>query len=416
MSAAILSIGTELTRGELLNSNARWLAERLTALGFEVQEHVTVADDSEEIAATLARLASHVKVVVSTGGLGPTTDDLTSAAVARALGVGLVRDQASVRAIEQRYARVGRELTSATASQADFPAGARVLPNGVGTAPGFEVTLDSARCFFMPGVPREMVHLFERHVEPAVASLAEPTSYQVHVRCYGLGESQVAEKLAELEVGGARHTPGVVLGYRAHFPEIEVKVLARATDAGAARATADAVGAEVRRLLSDVVFGDRDTGFAAFVGQQLRVKGLRLAVAESCTGGLIGKLLTDVPGSSEYLLLDAVTYANQAKVRVLGVDQEVLDQHGAVSEPVAAAMAEGARACVDADLAVAVTGIAGPGGGSEDKPVGTVCFGLALRQAKTRTRTQTFTWERDRVRLASAYAALWMVVQAAREA
>ncbi|HEX7481061.1 MAG TPA: competence/damage-inducible protein A [Polyangiales bacterium] len=418
MTAAILSIGTELTRGELVNGNARWLAEQLTELGFQVVEHATVADDAVHIVLSLQRLAAQARVVVCTGGLGPTSDDLTSAAAAQALGVPLERDPASLAAIEARYRTWKRVMPAINAKQADFPRGASVLPNAVGTAPGFAVTLGGARVFFLPGVPSEMQHLYETHVAAAIAVLTTRRSFQVHIRTYGLGESALAERLRDIDLGGARHTPGITIGYRASFPEVEVKVLAEHPQLSQARELAERVAAEVRSLLSDIAYGGKDDNYPAYVGGLLKRAGLRVALAESCTGGFIAKLLTDVAGSSEYVLGGAITYANSAKHRVLGVEKQVLREHGAVSEEVARAMAEGVLRLAGAEIAVAVTGIAGPGGGSEQKPVGTVCFALAVvtgAGAQTRSRTEYFPGDREQVRVRTAYMALRLLAQAAQE-
>jgi nicotinamide-nucleotide amidase len=418
MTAAILSIGTELTRGELVNGNARWLAEQLTELGFQVVEHATVADDAVHIVLSLQRLAAQARVVICTGGLGPTSDDLTSAAAAQALGVPLERDPASLAAIEARYRAWKRVMPAINAKQADFPRGASVLPNAVGTAPGFAVTLGGARVFFLPGVPSEMQHLYETHVAAAIAVLTTRRSFQVHIRTYGLGESALAERLRDIDLGGARHTPGITIGYRASLPEVEVKVLAEQPQLAAARELAERVAAEVRSLLSDIAYGGKDDSYPAYVGGLLKRAGLRVALAESCTGGFIAKLLTDVAGSSEYVLGGAITYANSAKHRVLGVEKQVLREHGAVSEEVARAMAEGVLRLAGAEIAVAVTGIAGPGGGSEQKPVGTVCFALAIvtgTGAQTRSRTEYFPGDREQVRVRTAYMALRLLAQAAQE-
>lgn len=405
MTAAILSIGTELTRGELVDTNAPWIAEQLTALGFDLREQATVDDDIERIGAALARLARAARVVICTGGLGPTSDDLTCEAVAAQLHRPLERHNFVLDRIRARYADRGQTMPVANERQADFPEGVTLIDNSVGTAPGFEVLVAEARCFFLPGVPREMKHLFFESVCPSVAPMAKPTSYQVHLRTFGLPESQVATLLAPLE---AAHTD-VIVGYRASFPEIEVKILARAADAAAAQARAELVAVEAREALGDIVYGERGDSFAEVVGHTLRDRGLRLAVAESCTGGLIGAMLTAVPGSSEYLLFDAVVYANSAKEGVLGVPSETLRCHGAVSGETAAAMAEGALRVAAADIAVSVTGIAGPGGGTEDKPVGTVWFGLARGGAPTLTFVRCFGGDRDRVRGRAAHFALDLV-------
>ena len=405
MPAAVLSIGTELTRGELVDSNASWLAEELTALGFEVQLHLCVGDDEGVIAEELTRLGRRFEVVVCTGGLGPTSDDVTTAAVARAAGVGLRRDAASLAHIERLYASRGRRMAASNAKQADFPEGARVLPNPLGTAPGFELTVDRARCFFMPGVPSEMRAIFHESVAPAVAGLVERDTCQCHVRTFGLPESGVAELLADLE----RDHAGITLGYRAHFPEIEVKVHARATTAAEAEERAAAVASLVRERLGEAVFGEREDSFAGAVGERLRRSRVTLAIAESCTGGLVGSMLTAIPGSSDYLLLDAVTYANSAKTQVLGVEPDLLRAYGAVSAECAGAMAEGARRIGGADVAVAITGIAGPGGGSDHKPVGTVWLGLARKDGPTLMYHHRLSGDRERVRTHAAYLALELV-------
>ncbi|AKF08151.1 competence/damage-inducible protein A [Sandaracinus amylolyticus] len=409
MTAAVLSIGTELTRGELVNTNASWLAERLTLLGFEVQELRVVDDDVGRIVETLRALASKHRVIVATGGLGPTTDDLTTIAAAQALGVGLERHEPSLDAIRRRFAKLGREMSKTNEKQADFPIGATILPNAVGTAPGFAIELDGARVFFLPGVPFEMRRIVEDHVEPAIASLAERTTHQIRLRTFGLPESVVGEKLSGIE----ESEPAVTLGYRASFPEIEVKVLARASNHAEAEGIARRIAQTVRDRLGDAVFGETDDTFAGYVGQMLRDRGLTLAIAESCTGGMIGAMVTSVPGSSEYLLLDAVTYSNAAKHDLLGVDVELMRHHGAVSGEVAGAMAEGALARADAHLGVAVTGIAGPGGGTDAKPVGTVWFALAQRGAPTVTRTMNLPGDRERIRTLASYVALKMVADAA---
>ena len=408
MTAAILSIGTELTRGELVNTNAAWLSEELTKLGFEVTEHATVDDDRDRISDAIVVLASRHRVVVATGGLGPTSDDLTTEAAAHAAGVRLFRDEPTVEGIRNKFALFGRVMPEANAKQGDFPEGATILDNAVGTAPGFAIQLSEARLFFVPGVPREMKYLFGASIAPAIADLAERTTHQIHLRSFGLTESGVAERLRDLE---SEHE-GLTLGFRAHFPEIEVKVHMRGRSAAEAQSKAEQVADRVRDLLGDAVFGGRDDDFAAVVGDLLRKQKLTLAVAESCTGGRVGSMLTRNPGSSEYLLLDAVVYANSAKEDVLGVSPEILRAHGAVSGETAAAMAEGALRVAGADVAVSTTGIAGPDGGTDEKPVGTVWFGLAQKGQPTVTRHRRLPWERERVQIVSAYIALELIRRA----
>ncbi len=405
MTAAVLSIGTELTRGELVNSNAAWLSEQLTALGFEVSEQRTVDDDVPRIVEAVRALAARHRVVVSTGGLGPTTDDLTTEAVAQALGVELVREPSVVERLEELAVWYGRALPPNNLKQADFPAGAEVLANDQGSAPGFGVQLDASRLFFMPGVPREMRHIFSDRIIPRIAELAERNRHQIHFRTFGMTESALGQALEGIEA----QFRGVLIGYRASYPEVELKVLARADSESAAIQLAERAADEVKRRVGQVIYGDRDDNYPGAVGRTLRDRGLTLAIAESCTGGMLGAMLTSVPGSSEFLLLDAVVYANAAKTRVLGVSEEVLRAYGAVSEETATAMVRGVLRTSGADLGVSVTGIAGPGGGSDEKPVGTVWIAVGRRDGPIAARHFLFRGDRERIRTISAYSALRLV-------
>ena len=404
MTCAVLSIGTELTRGELVNTNASWLASGLTELGFEVTEHCVVDDDKGRIIAALERLARNAKIIVCTGGLGPTTDDLTTEAVAATLGVELERDEPSLDYIRRRFEKIGRTMNESNAKQADFPVGATVLANPIGTAAGFKVEVRGAHAFFMPGVPREMRRMFEEQIVPRIRDLAPNDSHQIHYRTFGLAESAVGDKLAGVEAA----FPGVTIGYRAHFPEIEVKVLARGADRSAAVDLAERASTEVRARLGEVIYGNGEDTFAGVVGRALRTRGWTLAIAESCTGGLVGHLLTKEPGASDYLLLDAVTYANSAKQAVLGVDEDALRGHGAVSAEVATRMADGARRVSGADVALAITGIAGPTGGTDAKPVGLVYLAVSCAKG-TVVKEQIFPGERHWIQTLAAYAGLSMV-------
>jgi len=409
MKTVVLTIGTELTRGELQDTNASWLSEQLTNLGCQVVAMVTVRDDVDEIRSVLDALCSKHAFVVATGGLGPTSDDLTTEAVAAAAGVSLVRDRASLEAIRTRYAARGREMTEMSAKQADFPEGAEALPNAVGTAPGFHLRFAECQGYFLPGVPHEMKRMFTDRVKPRIACSVERTTAQVRLRTFGLPESELADKLAGIE----EDHPEVTLGYRVSFPEIEVKVISKANGSASAEEVGAKVATLVRERLGAVVYGEGDDSYPAYVGRHLRDRGLTVALAESCTGGMISSLLTDVPGSSDYLLLDAVTYSNASKTKLLGVSAEILRAYGAVSGECAQAMADGARRLADADIAVSVTGIAGPGGGSDDKPVGTVWMGMARRDEPTRTERFSLSGDRGRIRHRAAYLALQAIVRAA---
>jgi nicotinamide-nucleotide amidase len=409
-TTAILNIGTELTRGELVNTNATWMAARLTAMGFSVVDIDVIADDSATIVATLQRLAGAHRVVIVSGGLGPTTDDLTSACAAEAFGAPLVRDAASMDAIARRFASFGREMTPSNAKQADFPERAEILANPIGTAPGFTIRSGECELFFTPGVPAEMRRMLDEQIVPRIAHLAPNDAVQIHLKCFGQGESKIGEMLAGVE---AAH-PGVTIGYRVHFPEIEVKVFAKAGNRAEAQLLADGATRDVRQRLGELVYAEgASETFAGTIARTLRSLGVTLAIAESCTGGLVGHMLTAVPGTSEFLFLDAVVYANHAKTAVLGVDPELLRAYGAVSSECAVAMAEGVRRVAGSDVAVSITGVAGPGGGSDSKPVGLVFIGVASSRGAS-VQELRFGGDRTRVQQLAAYAALKAVVDEAR--
>ena len=408
MTAAILSIGTELTRGELVNTNAPWLSAWLTELGFDVVAIDTVKDTREDVVAALKRLAATSRVLIVSGGLGPTTDDITTACVAEAMGVSVFRHEPSLEAIRRRFEKLGREMSPSNEKQADFPEGADVLPNPNGTAPGFAVFLGTCRAFFVPGVPREMKAMFESAIVPRLRPVAVIDAHQVRLRTFGLPEATVGERLAGLEEANR----GLTIGYRASFPEIEVKVHVRAGGHDEARARASSIADEVRQRLGAYVYGEGEDTFPEAVGRAVRARGWRLAVAESCTGGLVGHLLTSVPAASDYFVGGAITYANSAKTRLLGVNEETLRGHGAVSPEVAAAMAEGVRRACEADVALAITGIAGPTGGTPEKPIGLVYWAVA-QAGGTIVKSRTLFGDRAMIQRLAAYVGLSLVREAA---
>ena len=406
-TAAILCIGTELTRGEIVNTNASWLAESLTDLGFEVTAIDVVDDDRERICAALRRLGGAHAVIVCTGGLGPTTDDITSECAAAVVGVPLERDEDSLAAIRGRMERFGRTMAASNAKQADFPRGATVIPNKRGTAPGFSVQIGRALAFFLPGVPHEMKSMFGSHVTPAAQPLVKGAIHQVRLKTFGMTESGVNDKLAGIE---AEH--GVVLAYRASFPEIEVKALARADEADVARERAERAAAAVReRLGPDVVYGEGDVTFAQALGDLLVERRWMLGGAESCTGGMLSEICTERGGSSAWFSGSIVSYANSQKTALLGVDAATLEKHGAVSELVARQMAEGARRALGVDVAFGITGVAGPSGGTPEKPVGLVHYAVSAADG-TAHRQMIFPGTRSQVRRLACFAALALVRKA----
>ena len=372
MTAAILCIGTELTRGEIINTNASWLATKLTTMGFEVTAIETVDDHETRIREALERLGARHRVVLCSGGLGPTTDDITAATVAKMLGVPLVLHGPSLDALQRRYEKLGRAVSLSSTRQTNVPEGSTVLTNEVGAAPGFAVSIGQATAIFLPGVPREVEHLWEHQVAALLRPFGVLDSHQICLQTFGMPESVVGDRLAGLE----ESMPGLRIGYRINFPEIEVKLLVKAPSEEAARVQAHAAADEARLRLGEVVFGEGDDTLPEAVARAMRSRGWRMALAESCTGGLLGHLLTEFP-ASEFFVADAVTYANSAKTRLLGVDEDVLRGHGAVSPEVAAAMAEGIRNVCEVDIALAITGIAGPTGGTPEKPIGLVYWSVA---------------------------------------
>jgi nicotinamide-nucleotide amidase len=402
MKVAIFASGTELTRGELVNSNAAWLSERVTELGGEVIEHVAVDDDLERIQVALRRLSTEVDAIISTGGLGPTTDDLTTEAIAGVLGVPCFRDENTLDRMRARFAKFNRVMSPSNEKQADFPQGSAIILNEIGTAPGYRVLLNRATLFVFPGVPREMKPMFEQSFASSMA--IQRTSTQLHLRTFGLPESAIGDRLAGLEA----ENPGVTIGYRAHFPEVEVKVFARADSEASALTLATKVAERVHERLAPHVYGGKADTLPKVLLREMQSAGKTLAIAESCTGGLVGHLLTHVPGSSKVLLADVVAYSNEAKTLFLGVPSELIAAHGAVSEPVACAMARGVREKTGATVGLAITGVAGPDGGSEEKPVGTVFLAVSTSEGEHCER-RMFPWHRDFIQTIAAHAGLWKV-------
>ena len=404
MIAAIVSTGTELTRGELENTNSSWIAAELTQLDVSVATILTVGDDRERISGAFRELAARHDLIVCTGGLGPTTDDVTAEGLALAANVPLQTHEPSLMAIKARLARAGRALTESNARQARVPAGSEVLPNPKGTAPGFSLKLARAEVCCLPGVPFEMKAMFAASVVPRLLASARRACSQIVIRTFGMAESAVNDALSEVE---AKHP--VTLGYRVHFPELAVKVVALADTQKDATVVAAMAADDVCAILGErVVYGRNDATLPAVLGQMLRERGLRLGLAESCTGGLASALLAEQPGISDVLAGAVVAYSNEVKRELLGVPGDLIDEHGAVSEPVAIAMAKGVRRVIGSDFGLGITGIAGPTGGSAEKPVGTVHFAIAGPDF-VRHHRRVFVWDRIRIQRISAYFVLnWL--------
>jgi len=386
MKAVILSVGDEVLCGEVVDTNAAWLAERLTEMGIEVVRHGTVGDVEEEIEEAVRDAARRTHLVVVSGGLGPTEDDLTRHALAKAAGAPLELHEGSLVQIEERFRRHGRRMSARNRIQAMIPAGATVLPNSEGTAPGFIVRCGETHVAVLPGVPREMKAMFENHLAPFIQALPiERWAVRIErLQLFGMPESLVNQIIRHLMRRGANP----LVGIRVSDGVITVKLTATGRTEREAAEIIRPAWEEARRALGDAVFGGRDDTLEEVVARLLERHSKTIGVAESCTGGLIGHWLTQVSGISRFFLEDLVTYSNEAKVELLGVPAKTIEAVGAVSEEVAAAMAEGVRRRAKADLGLSTTGIAGPTGGSPEKPVGLVYVGLATEAGTEVKRLQ----------------------------
>ena len=375
MSAEVLCIGTELLLGNITNGNARWLAEQLAALGIAHHRQEVVGDNRERLIAAVRAAAGRCRVLITTGGLGPTPDDLTTEAIAAAFGSPLVEHAAIWDDIQAKLSGRGRPIAASNRKQALLPAGAEVLPNPTGTAPGMIWSPQPGfTVLTFPGVPSELHAMWQATAMPWLrqAGLAPGIFASRLLRFWGVGESNLAEQMADL-LAGANPTVAPYAG----AGEVKLRLTARASDQVAAQALLAPVEAEIRARTGSLCYGCDDDSLAAVVLAALRQRGQTLAVAESCTGGGLGAALAAVPGASDVFLGGVIAYANSVKQQLLGVPAGALAVHGAVSDPVALAMAEGARRVTGADWAIAVTGVAGPGGGSADKPVGLVHIAIA---------------------------------------
>ncbi len=402
MKIEILTTGDEILQGTIIDTNSAWISEKCQMLGHEVTRHVSVGDDDKEIAEAVGAASGRADCVIVSGGLGPTADDITVEAVARAFGLKLKLDEAVLAEIRDFFGRVGRQMAKTNEKQALIPEGGRPLPNKVGTAPGIRVKLGRAECFFLPGVPRELYQIFDDSVLPWLKEEATGASEARVLRCFGLPEATIGEKLSDVPLHGAR------LSFRVKFPEILLKLIARSESDADARHSVDAAAAAIRERLGDVVYGEGETILPEVVGHMLRDRNMTVAVAESCTGGLIASHFTDVAGSSEYFERGVVSYSNRAKQELLGVSLDTLRANGAVSREAAMAMAEGVRRLSGAAIGIATTGIAGPGGGTPEKPVGTVHMAITTAE-RTEAFQYSFGGDRERLKLLFAMTAIDMV-------
>lgn len=431
MNVELINTGSELMLGRVLNTHQQWLCRRLADLGYVVTRQVAVADTGRDIEQAVREALSRADLVITTGGLGPTSDDITRDLIAQLLNKPLREDAAIVQHIEQFFASRKRAMPASTRIQAMVPEGAVVLPNPHGTAPGLVIEVEDGRwkmedgkkdtppfstlhnpssssskwLIMLPGPPRELRPMFNDAVAPLLCRVLPRDDPFVcrTLRTTGMGESMVAEKIGGLLRGFVSR--GMDLGYCARVGQVDVRLVGRGP--GAAEMVRDAEGI-VREQLGGIIYGADDDELETVIVRLLTGRNQTLSLAESCTGGGIANRITNVPGASAVLLASLVTYANDAKQKLLGVRAETLAAHGAVSEAVAREMAEGARRVTGADYVLSVTGIAGPGGGSDEKPVGTVFIGLAMAEETIVVR-QFNAFDRETFKIVTGTQALEML-------
>jgi nicotinamide-nucleotide amidase len=386
MKAEIVSIGTELVSGQNLDTNAQWLSRELGMLGIEVGYHTTIGDDLDDHVLAFRIASERAGLVITTGGLGPTQDDLVREALAKLAGIPLVEDVDSLAAIEAMFARRNRPMAERNRVQALFPRGSRPLPNRVGTAPGIWMKQGDSVFACLPGVPSEMKVMFEEGVVPELRERGwiGRRIVQRKINLFGKGESDIEAMAMDLTVRGRNPEVGIT----AHDATISFRISASGETEEEARLAIEPTASLIYQRFGDLVIGEGTNDLPEALFDELRRGNATLATAESCTGGLVSELITSIPGVSKYFLGGVVSYSNQAKVALLGVPPSLIERHGAVSSEVAEAMAMGVRERFGADFAVSTTGIAGPGGGTAEKPVGLVYLGLATPEGVASRRLE----------------------------
>jgi len=406
LSAEIIAIGSELLSPSRSDTNSLWLTDQLNRIGIDVKLKTIVGDDDARLEEVVKDAVKRSRVVITTGGLGPTEDDITRKVVARALGKRLSLDEKVLEEIRERFRSFGiANMPERNSRQAMVIAGAEVLSNPNGSAPGLYLQHEGCAIALMPGPPREMKPMFENHVLPRIQNLAGDTRFATRVlRVAGIGESAVDEKIAPIYT--KYENPQTTILFNSS--EIEIHLRAHGRTEADADALLDDLSLKIEKELGNAAFSFRGETMEEVVGRRLAMTEFTVAVAESCTGGLISQRLTNVPGSSKYFIEGVVTYSNDSKVRLLGVDKKIIKEFGAVSQQVARDMARGVRHKAKADFGLAVTGIAGPGGGTEEKPVGLVYIALA-DDAHTEHRKLTIPGDRELIRWRASQAALDML-------
>ena len=399
--ASIVSIGNELLNGHTIDTNAAYMEGRLFSIGIPVVSVHTIGDDEEEIVRTLSLASKDGDIIIVTGGLGPTDDDVTRQGFAKFLGVELRLKEGLAIKIKEFFAIRGLNMPERNIIQAYIPAGARAIENKFGTAPGIMAEKDGKIFFLMPGVPMEMKQMFEDCVLPELEKTFGQAIAIKKLKCFGMGGSAIAEQMGSLMQRGRNPLINCTVGEGI----ITLHIIATAEEKELAERMIEEDEKLLRNLIGELIYGTGEENLVDVVGRKLAERKKTIATAESCTGGLLAKLLTDVPGSSEYFLYGWVTYSNRAKTTELGVPGELIEKFGAVSEKTAEAMAKGAKERAKTDFAISITGIAGPTGGSKEKPVGLVYIGIASDKT-CEVKRFVFSGDRGFIRLRAALTAL----------
>jgi nicotinamide-nucleotide amidase len=399
-TAVFITVGNEILSGDIQDSNMGYFAKRAAESGFRLVEYSGVRDDVAEISRALKRSAGRVSIVVVSGGLGPTDDDLTRESAGTAFGVKLIVNKRVLKKLKEYFKRRGFGFPESNVKQATFPSGAKIIENPAGTAPGFHMRYKTTDYIFLPGVPGEFRRMIDEKVLPFLSRKGKTIVLSRVYRLFGLPESTIGEMIREIDLNGFE------VAFLPEFPEVNVKltgIIKRGENPEELFLKAET---KLKERFGEFIFGrDKDT-MEAVVGRLLREKKMKVAIAESITGGLIGHRITEVPGSSEYFDRSVVTYSDRSKVQLLNVKEETLKRYGAVSEETAIEMARGVRTASRVEIGLSVTGIAGPGGGSEKKPVGTVFVGISTKESEFARHYLFRDMPRERVKILTAEVAL----------
>jgi nicotinamide-nucleotide amidase len=407
MQGEIIAVGSELLLGQIANTNAAYLSRQAALLGVDIFRHTVVGDNKDRLRQLLIEALSRSEVILITGGLGPTKDDITRETIAETLGIPLIEDETSLLHIRQFFQQRGIAMSQNNQKQAMIPQGAVVLRNPSGTAPGFVVEKDGKEIVVLPGPPSELRMMFENSVVPYFKEKCQGEEKVILSRIlkfWGIGESKIDEALSDLFEAGSNHS----IAYLFQNCEVQVRITAKGKNSNEALRMIAGVEKIIRARIGKYLFGADDDTVAEIVGRELKEQKMKIAVAESCTGGLLGSLITDTPGSSEFFEGGFITYSNDAKQSMVGVSKKTIGEYGPVSQEAAAKMAEGAAKNSGAQIGISITGIAGPGGSEKDKPVGLVYIGLYWK-GKTYVEKHLFMGSRERIKYSAAITALHVV-------